>query len=83
MFKDGAAEHLHLIQVLDDATNFAAAGLDAAFAQRPRPVMVVVHNEQAPMVAAFRQNSALRLKAGYEAEIVFAGTGRLAVLVHA
>ena len=24
------AEHLHLIQVLDDATNIAAAGLDAA-----------------------------------------------------
>jgi multidrug resistance efflux pump len=36
-----------------------------------RPVMVFVHNEQAPMVAAFRQNSALRLRAGYEAEIVY------------
>ena len=36
-----------------------------------RPVMVFVHDEQAPMVAAFRQNSALRLRAGYEAEIVF------------
>ena len=36
-----------------------------------RPVLVFVHDEQAPMVAAFRQNSALRLKAGYEAEIVF------------
>ena len=36
-----------------------------------RPVMVFVHDEQAPMVAAFRQNSALRLKAGYEAEIVY------------
>ena len=76
------AEHLHLIQVLDDATNIAAAGLDAASAQRPRPMMVFVHDEQAPMVAAFRQNSVLRLKAGYEAEIVFADTGRLAVLVH-
>jgi len=38
-----------------------------------RPVMVFVHDEKAPMVAAFRQNSALRLKAGYEAEIVFPG----------
>jgi len=36
-----------------------------------RPVMVFVHDEKAPMVAAFRQNSALRLRAGYEAEIVF------------
>lgn len=36
-----------------------------------RPVMVFVHDEVAPMVAAFRQNSALRLRAGYEAEIVF------------
>ena len=36
-----------------------------------RPVMVFVHEEETPMVAAFRQNSALRLKAGYEAEIVF------------
>jgi len=36
-----------------------------------RPVMVFVHDEQAPMVAAFRQNSALRLRAGYEAEIVY------------
>ncbi len=36
-----------------------------------RPVMVFVHDEQAPMIAAFRQNSALRLKAGYEAEIVY------------
>jgi len=38
-----------------------------------RPVMVFVHDEQAPMVAAFRQNSALRLKAGYEAEVVYPG----------
>jgi len=38
-----------------------------------RPVMVFVHDEQAPMVAAFRQNSALRLRAGYEAEIVYPG----------
>ncbi len=36
-----------------------------------RPVMVFVHDEQAPLVVAFRQNSALRLKVGYEAEIVF------------
>lgn len=36
-----------------------------------RPVMVFVHEEESPMVAAFRQNSALRLKAEYEAEIVF------------
>ena len=36
-----------------------------------RPVMVFVHDEQAPLVVAFRQNSALRLRAGYEAEIVF------------
>lgn len=36
-----------------------------------RPVMAFVHDEQPPMVAAFRQNSALRLRAGYEAEIVF------------
>lgn len=36
-----------------------------------RPVMVFVHDEQAPIIAAFRQNSALRLKAGYEAEIVY------------
>ena len=36
-----------------------------------RPVMVFVHDEQASMVAAFRQNSALRLKADYEAEIVY------------
>ncbi len=36
-----------------------------------RPVMVFVHDEKVPMVAAFRQNSALRLKAGYEAEIVY------------
>ncbi|MCH8060194.1 MAG: HlyD family secretion protein [Proteobacteria bacterium] len=36
-----------------------------------RPVMVFVHDEKPPMVAAFRQNSALRLKAGYEAEIVY------------
>ena len=36
-----------------------------------RPVMVFVHDEQAPIVAAFRQNSALRLRAGYEAEIVY------------
>jgi multidrug resistance efflux pump len=42
-----------------------------AVAMPLRPVMVFVHDEQAPMVAAFRQNSALRLKDGYEAEIVY------------
>ena len=36
-----------------------------------RPVMTFVHEEQPAMIAAFRQNSALRLKAGYEAELVF------------
>ena len=36
-----------------------------------RPVMVFVHDEQASLVAAFRQNSTLRLKADYEAEIVY------------
>jgi multidrug resistance efflux pump len=36
-----------------------------------RPTMVFVHDEVAPMIAAFRQNSALRLRAGYEAEIVY------------
>lgn len=36
-----------------------------------RPVMAFVHDEETPMVAAFRQNSALRLRAGYEAEIVY------------
>lgn len=38
-----------------------------------RPVMVFVHDEQAPLVAAFRQNSALRLRPGYEAEVVYPG----------
>jgi multidrug resistance efflux pump len=36
-----------------------------------RPVLVFVHDEQVPMVAAFRQNSALRLRPGFEAEIVY------------
>ncbi len=36
-----------------------------------RPVMVFIHDEKPPMFAAFRQNSAMRLRAGYEAEIVF------------
>ncbi len=36
-----------------------------------RPVMVFVHDEQAPLVVAFRQNSAMRLRVGYEAEVVF------------
>ncbi len=33
--------------------------------------MVFVHDEQAPIYAAFRQNSALRLRVGNEAEIVY------------
>jgi multidrug resistance efflux pump len=33
--------------------------------------MTFVHDEEVPMIAAFRQNSILRLKAGYEAEIVY------------
>ena len=36
-----------------------------------RPTMVFVHDETASMIAVFRQNSALRLRAGYEAEIVY------------
>ena len=36
-----------------------------------RPVMTFVHEEEPRMIAAFRQNSTLRLAAGYEAEIVF------------
>ena len=36
-----------------------------------RPVMTFVHEEKPVLVAAFRQNSALRLKEGYEAEIVY------------
>jgi multidrug resistance efflux pump len=36
-----------------------------------RPVMVFVHDEEAPIVAAFRQNSLMRIKAGFEAEVVF------------
>ncbi len=36
-----------------------------------RPVMVFIHDEPAPLVAAFRQNSSLRLRAGFEAEIAF------------
>ena len=36
-----------------------------------RPVLVFVHDERAPMVAAFRQNSTLRIKAGFEAEIIY------------
>ena len=36
-----------------------------------RPVMVFVHDEEAPIIASFRQNSALRLRAGFEAEIVY------------
>ena len=36
-----------------------------------RPVMVFVHDETVPTLAAFRQNSALRLRAGFEAEIVY------------
>ncbi len=36
-----------------------------------RPVMVFIHDEKPPIVAAFRQNSTLRIRAGYEAEIVY------------
>ena len=36
-----------------------------------RPVLTFVHDEKAPMIAAFRQNSALRLQAGYDVEIVY------------
>ena len=36
-----------------------------------RPVMVFVHDEAVPTLAVFRQNSALRLRAGFEAEIVY------------
>lgn len=36
-----------------------------------RPTLVFVHDEKAPMVAAFRQNSILRIRAGFEAEIVY------------
>ena len=36
-----------------------------------RPVMTFVHEEKPSLVAAFRQNSALRLREGYEAEIVY------------
>lgn len=36
-----------------------------------RPVMTFVHDEEARFVASFRQNSALRLKAGYQADFIF------------
>jgi multidrug resistance efflux pump len=36
-----------------------------------RPVMTFIHEEKPTLVAAFRQNSALRLREGYEAEIVY------------
>ena len=36
-----------------------------------RPTLIFVHDEQSPVYAAFRQNSALRLRAGFEAEIVY------------
>ena len=36
-----------------------------------RPVMTFIHDEKPTLAAAFRQNSALRLKEGYEAEIVY------------
>ena len=36
-----------------------------------RPVMTFVHDEKPTLTAAFRQNSALRLREGYEAEIVY------------
>jgi len=36
-----------------------------------RPVMTFVHEQKPSLIAAFRQNSALRLREGYEAEIVY------------
>ena len=36
-----------------------------------RPALVFVHDEPTRLHAAFRQNSALRLRVGYEAEIVY------------
>lgn len=36
-----------------------------------RPVMVFIHDEKPRLFGAFRQNSALRLRTGYEAEIVY------------
>jgi len=42
-----------------------------AMANPLRPTVLFVHEETAEMVAAFRQNSALRIKAGYEAEIMY------------
>ena len=43
-----------------------------------RPVMVFVHEEEKFFFAAFRQNSAQRLKPGYEAEFMFrAAPGRV------
>lgn len=38
-----------------------------------RPVMVFIHKDENYFVGWFRQNSMLRLKAGYEAEIAFDG----------
>ncbi len=38
-----------------------------------RPVMIFVHEDEAAYTAWFRQNSMLRLKVGYEAEIAFDG----------
>jgi len=38
-----------------------------------RPVMVFVHKEEHYFVGWFRQNSLMRLKAGYEAEVAFDG----------
>lgn len=36
-----------------------------------RPVMVFVHDETTPIVAAFSQNSLMRIQTGFEAEVVF------------
>lgn len=36
-----------------------------------RPVMSFVHDEESRFVASFRQNSALRLQPGYEADFIF------------
>ena len=44
-----------------------------AVAMPLRPVMVFVHKEDHYFTAFFRQNAALRLKAGYEAEIALDG----------
>lgn len=44
-----------------------------AVAMPLRPVMIFVHDEGAYLIGWFRQNSLLRLKEGYEAEVTFDG----------